>query len=123
MPPYVVDLCREKNIAEDDLESAISSMIRWLEDVSQIDGIADWGMRTLVPSLYPQSGSTLFRTRQNRLLLFASLRDWSKKVPILIAGQTAEHYAVCPYICRLQPIIKRVRALPDRGIFAVTAYR
>jgi hypothetical protein len=45
------DVCREASIAEDHLESAISSMARWLEDVRQLDGIADWGMRVFGPAL------------------------------------------------------------------------
>jgi hypothetical protein len=49
---YLSDLCDERGIAGDDLESAISSMTRWLEDVKQVDGIADWSTRVLGPALF-----------------------------------------------------------------------
>jgi hypothetical protein len=45
------DVCHERGVAEDDRESAISSMIRWLEDVRQVDEIADWSIRLLGPAL------------------------------------------------------------------------
>jgi hypothetical protein len=44
---YLSDICRENGIASEDIESAISSMIQWLQDVRQVDGIADWSMRVL----------------------------------------------------------------------------
>jgi hypothetical protein len=44
---YLGDICRENGIAGGDIESAISSMVQWLEDVRQVDGIADWSMRVL----------------------------------------------------------------------------
>lgn len=44
---YLSDVCKEGGVKEADIESAISSMIQWLEDVRQVDGIADWGMRVL----------------------------------------------------------------------------
>jgi hypothetical protein len=44
---YLSDICRENGIASGDIESAISSMIQWLEDVRQVDDIADWSMRVL----------------------------------------------------------------------------
>jgi hypothetical protein len=48
---YLSDICHERGVAEDDRESAISSMIRWLEDVRQVDGIAAWSIRVLGPAL------------------------------------------------------------------------
>ncbi|KAM0698008.1 hypothetical protein Q7P36_002862 [Cladosporium allicinum] len=48
---FLSDVCREGSIAEDHLESAISSIARWLEEVRQLDGVADWGMRVLGPAL------------------------------------------------------------------------
>jgi hypothetical protein len=48
---YLRDVCHERGVAEDDRESAISSMIRWLEDVRQVDEIADWSIRLLGPAL------------------------------------------------------------------------
>jgi hypothetical protein len=44
---YLGDICRENGIAGGDIESATSSMVQWLEDVRQVDGIADWSMRVL----------------------------------------------------------------------------
>jgi hypothetical protein len=38
------EICQEGNITEDLLEDSISSMKAWLEDVSQADGIAEWGL-------------------------------------------------------------------------------
>jgi hypothetical protein len=48
---YLSDVCLKTGVAEDDRESAISSMIRWLEDVRQVDGTADWSIRALGPAL------------------------------------------------------------------------
>ena len=44
---YLGDICRESGIAGEVIESTISSMIQWLEDVRQVDGVADWGMGVL----------------------------------------------------------------------------
>jgi hypothetical protein len=41
---YIREICQEGNITEDLLEDSISSMKAWLEDVSQADGIAEWGL-------------------------------------------------------------------------------
>ena len=48
---YLSDICKEGGIREADIESAISSMLQWLEDVRQVDGIADWSIRVLGPAL------------------------------------------------------------------------
>lgn len=48
---YLIDVCRDRGIAEVYLESAVDSMAQWLGDVRQLDGIADWGMRVLGPAL------------------------------------------------------------------------
>jgi hypothetical protein len=40
---YMREICQEGNITEDLIEFSISSMKTWLEDVSQADGIAEWG--------------------------------------------------------------------------------
>ena len=47
---YLGDICKESGIAGEVIESTISSMIQWLEDVRQVDGVADWGMRVLGPA-------------------------------------------------------------------------
>jgi hypothetical protein len=49
---YLDDICKDNGISRENIESSISSMITWLEDVKQVDGIADWGRRVLgsVPS-------------------------------------------------------------------------
>jgi hypothetical protein len=46
---WEVDLLsvREACVAGELIESTISSMIQWLEDVRQVDGFADWGMGVL----------------------------------------------------------------------------
>jgi hypothetical protein len=44
------DICKESGIAGELIESTISSMIQWLEDVRQVDGVADWSMRVLGPA-------------------------------------------------------------------------
>ena len=41
---YIREICQEGNITEDLLEDSISLMKAWLEDVSQADGIAEWGL-------------------------------------------------------------------------------
>jgi hypothetical protein len=45
---YLNEICREGNITEDLFENSIFSMKAWLEDVSQVDGIAAWGLRLLL---------------------------------------------------------------------------
>jgi hypothetical protein len=47
---YLSDICKESGIAGELIEITISSMIQWLEDVRQVDGVADWGMRVLGPA-------------------------------------------------------------------------
>jgi hypothetical protein len=47
---YLSDICKESGIAGELIESTISSMIQWLEDARQVDGVADWGMRILGPA-------------------------------------------------------------------------
>jgi hypothetical protein len=44
---FLGDICTEGGISGETLESAIGSMIRWLEDLRQVDGIADWSLRVL----------------------------------------------------------------------------
>jgi hypothetical protein len=41
---YMREICQEGNITEDLIEVSISSMKTWLEDVSQADGIGEWGL-------------------------------------------------------------------------------
>jgi hypothetical protein len=41
---YMRKICQEDNITEGLFEVSISSMKAWLEDVSQADGIAEWGL-------------------------------------------------------------------------------
>ena len=47
---YLGDVCKENGITEEFIESTISSMIQWLEDVRQVDGVADWSMSVLGPA-------------------------------------------------------------------------
>jgi hypothetical protein len=47
---YLGDICRESGISGELIESTISSMIQWLEDVRQVDGVAEWSMRVLGPA-------------------------------------------------------------------------
>jgi hypothetical protein len=47
---YLSDICKESGTTGELIESTISSMIQWLEDVRQVDGVADWGMRVLGPA-------------------------------------------------------------------------
>jgi hypothetical protein len=42
--------CKESGIVGELIESTISSMVQWLEDVKQVDGVADWGMEILRPA-------------------------------------------------------------------------
>ncbi|KAL1582279.1 hypothetical protein WHR41_09169 [Cladosporium halotolerans] len=44
---YLRDICEEFCIARDSIERTIHSMEEWLEDVRQVDGVADWSMRFL----------------------------------------------------------------------------
>jgi hypothetical protein len=46
------DICKEGGVAAEDIEGSIGSMIGWLEDVKQEDGIAEWSVRVLWPALY-----------------------------------------------------------------------
>jgi hypothetical protein len=41
---YMREICQEGNITEDLVKDSLSSMKAWLEDVSQADGIAKWGL-------------------------------------------------------------------------------
>jgi hypothetical protein len=41
---YMREICQEGNITEDVFEVSISAMKAWLKDVSQVDGIAEWGL-------------------------------------------------------------------------------
>lgn len=47
---YLSDICKESGISEGNIESAISAMVQWLDDIRQVDGIADWSMRVLGPA-------------------------------------------------------------------------
>jgi hypothetical protein len=47
---YLGDICRESGISGELIESTISSMIQWLEDVRQVDRVADWSTRVLGPA-------------------------------------------------------------------------
>ena len=49
---YMGDICMDGGVTEEEIESSASSMIEWLEDVKQADGIANWSMRVLWPLLY-----------------------------------------------------------------------
>jgi hypothetical protein len=49
---YLGDICKEGGVAAEDIEGSIGSMIGWLEDVKQEDGIAEWSLRVLGPALY-----------------------------------------------------------------------
>jgi hypothetical protein len=44
---FLGDICTESGISGETLESAIGSMTRWLEDLRQVDGIADWSLVVL----------------------------------------------------------------------------
>lgn len=44
------DICGKSGIARERIESTIRSMTRWLEDVRQVDGAADWTIRVLGPA-------------------------------------------------------------------------
>jgi hypothetical protein len=46
------DICKEGGIAVEDIVGSIESMIGWLEDVKQEDGIAEWSVRVLWSALY-----------------------------------------------------------------------
>jgi hypothetical protein len=48
---YLGDICKEGGVAAEDIEGSIASMIGWLEDVKQEDGIAEWSVRVLGPAL------------------------------------------------------------------------
>jgi hypothetical protein len=45
------DICKEGGVAAEDIEGSIGSMIGWLEDIKQEDGIAEWSVRVLSPVL------------------------------------------------------------------------
>lgn len=47
---YLADICKENGIAAVLIEGTISSMVEWLEDMRQVDGVADWGMEILGPA-------------------------------------------------------------------------
>lgn len=47
---YLGDICQGSGIARGFIESTISSMIQWLEDVRQVDRVADWAMSVLGPA-------------------------------------------------------------------------
>jgi hypothetical protein len=47
---YLGDVYKEIGIAEEFIESTISSMTQWLEDVRQADGVANWSMSVLGPA-------------------------------------------------------------------------
>jgi hypothetical protein len=44
---HVGGICKIGGTAGELIESTISSMIQWLEDVKQVDGFADWVMEVL----------------------------------------------------------------------------
>lgn len=47
---YLAEVCKEQGTSERDIESAINAMNQWLEEVRQVDGIADWGIRVVGPA-------------------------------------------------------------------------
>lgn len=49
---YMGDICKAGGVAAEDIENSIGLMVGWLEDVKQVDGIADWSVRVLGPVLY-----------------------------------------------------------------------
>lgn len=48
---YLGEICKENGTTEGNLESAISSMMQWLEDARQVDGVADWCLSVFGPAL------------------------------------------------------------------------
>lgn len=48
---YLNSICMDAGIKNRDIESPIILIIEWLEDLRQVDGIADWSMRVLRPLL------------------------------------------------------------------------
>lgn len=49
---HLNNICRDGGIGNVDIETSSSLMIGWLEDLRQVDGIADWSMRVLRPLLH-----------------------------------------------------------------------
>jgi hypothetical protein len=48
---FMSEICRDSGITKEDIQSSSSFMAEWLEDVRQVDGIAEWGIRVLGPPL------------------------------------------------------------------------
>lgn len=46
------EICRANGISGERIESTIECMMRWLEDVRQVDGAADWTIRVLGPAFF-----------------------------------------------------------------------
>lgn len=49
---YLGEICSDACSTNGDLERSNKAMTEWLEDVSQVDGIAEWSVKTLGPLLY-----------------------------------------------------------------------
>lgn len=41
------EICSDSGISKEEIQSSSSLMAEWLENVRQVDGIADWGIRVL----------------------------------------------------------------------------
>jgi hypothetical protein len=48
---YIGGICENGGITDADIEKSIGLMVEWLKGVSQVDGIADWSLRVLGPSM------------------------------------------------------------------------
>jgi hypothetical protein len=48
---FLGEICREGGIKREEMQRSSSLMVEWLEDVRQVDGIADWSIRILEPLL------------------------------------------------------------------------
>lgn len=48
---FLSEICRNGGITDEEMQSSSSLMVEWLEDVRQVDGIADWSVRILEPLL------------------------------------------------------------------------
>lgn len=49
---YLNDICEKGGIAAKSIETSAGLMVGWLEDVKQVDGIAEGSMCVLEPALY-----------------------------------------------------------------------
>jgi hypothetical protein len=48
---FLGEICRDGGITIEEMQRSSSLMVEWLEDVRQVDGIADWSIRILEPLL------------------------------------------------------------------------